>query len=93
MTIEQLLHCSASELEQMSDAQLLDYFKDCLEFTRHDSPKAMQVGGRSVLKLTGATSVKIGGQVKQLSADKALKLAEALKASGLTAKSIGLTKR
>jgi hypothetical protein len=34
MTIEQLLQCDASQLEVMSDATLVEHFKDYLDVTR-----------------------------------------------------------
>lgn len=34
MTIEQLLDCSASSLEQMTDTQIEEYFKEFLHLTR-----------------------------------------------------------
>lgn len=36
MTIEKLLHCTASELEAMSDSQLLIYFEPVLKWTHVD---------------------------------------------------------
>ena len=34
MTLDQLLECSADELEKMTDAQLLEHFKPFLDVTR-----------------------------------------------------------
>lgn len=43
MTIEQLLDCSADELEKMTDAQLNEYFSPFFQVTRPElAPKPQQ---------------------------------------------------
>lgn len=42
MTIEQLLDCSAEQLEKMSDAQLLEHFQKYLNVTRPEKAAAIR---------------------------------------------------
>ena len=42
MTLAQLLECSADELEKMSDAQLLEHFKQYLDVTRPERARLVK---------------------------------------------------
>ena len=42
MTIEQLLECSADELEKMTDKQLMDFFAPYLIYVKPDKTKPKQ---------------------------------------------------
>ena len=49
MTIERLIDCSADELEAMSDAELLEHFKQYLDVTRPErAPKQINKEQRMV---------------------------------------------
>lgn len=58
MTIEQLLNCSASELETMTDAQLLEYFAPVLNVTRPETGKIVKLnsGGSTTSKKNSYTN-------------------------------------
>lgn len=57
MTIEQLLECSADQLEAMSDAELIQYLSPYFEVTRPQPTKQKQEG--TPAKVTVEQKLKI----------------------------------
>lgn len=78
MTIEQLLDCSASELEAMTDEQLLGYFAHVLNITRPATGKivrpASQTSQKSRDKAVFAEAAKNQAQLMKLFEAAGLKL-------------------
>ena len=76
MTLDQLLNCSAAELEKMTDAQLLEHFKPFLDVTRperarlakpktHEPAPYLTPGKKKALGALGAMGIDMSDLFKK----------------------------
>jgi hypothetical protein len=66
MTIEEILHCSAEQLEKMTDKELLSYFGPCLQFTHVDKVIKKEQTKKVVSTVAKQQKAKVNSMVQAI---------------------------
>lgn len=66
MTIEEILHCSAEQLEKMTDKELLSYFGPSLQFTHVDKVIKKETTKKVVSTVAKQQKAKVNSMVQAI---------------------------